>query len=129
MPEEIDVNTGENIILEKPERGAKDGYIQRYYGSSATMDSVIRDSNGIADHRIRLLTLKMIGSVTDDTIRETMFQYFEREIEKINKMPDTSTEEKNQRIADFCCGRMQGHIIAFYDQFLGVTHRLKLGRV
>lgn len=126
---EEDVSNGENIILEKPERGAKDGYLQRFYGSSATMDSVIRDSNGIADHRLRLLTLKMIAGITDDTVRELAFKYFYAEIEKINKTPDISSEEKNQRIADFCCGRMQGHIVAFYDQFLGITHRLKLGTV
>lgn len=126
---EEDVSNGENIILEKPERGAKDGYLQRFYGSSAMMDSVIRDSNGIADHRLRLLTLKMIAGITDDTVRELAFKYFYAEIEKINKTPDISSEEKNQRIADFCCGRMQGHIVAFYDQFLGITHRLKLGTV
>lgn len=93
------------------------------------MDGVIRESNGIADHRIRLLTLKMISGITDDAVREMAFRYFFAEIEKINKKPGLSTEEKNQQIADFCCGRMQGHIVAFYDQFLGITHRLKLGTV
>lgn len=124
-----DVQDGEAIVLEKPERGAKDGYLSKWYNESNSLNGVIRESNGISDHRIRLMTLKMIAGITDDTIREKAFDYFYDEIETINSESGLSAEEKGQRIADFCCGRMQGHITAFYDQFLGITHRLKLGRV
>jgi hypothetical protein len=124
-----DTENGEGIILEKPERGAKEGYLSKYYNESNALNGVIRESNGISDHRIRLMTLKMIAGITDDTIRAKAFDYFEMRINKINNTPDISADEKNQLIANFCCGEMQGHIIAFYDQFLGITHRLKLGRV
>ena len=125
---ETDTSNGEQIVLEKPERGAKDGYLSMFYNSSQQMNRVIAESNGISDHRIRLLTLKMIAGITDDTIREDAFEYFNMRIDEINKT-GKSADEKNQEIANFCCGEMQGHIVSFYDQFLGITHRLKLGSV
>ena len=124
-----DYSNGEQIVLEKPERGAKDGYLSMFYNSSQQMNRVIAESNGISDHRIRLLTLKMIAGITDDTIREDAFRYFTDKINEINNREGPSAEEKNQEIANFCCGEMQGHITSFYDQFLGITHRLKLGRI
>lgn len=124
-----DQKTGEeDISLEKPERGAKEGYLGMFYDSSRQMNRVIAESNGISDHRIRLLTLKMIAGITDDTIRAKAFLYFNDKIEEMRKS-GKSADEINQDIANFCCGEMQGHIVSFYDQFLGITHRLKLGRV
>jgi hypothetical protein len=124
-----DTDNGEGILVDKPERGAKEGYLSKYYNESNALNGVIRESNGISDHRIRLMTLKMIAGITDDTIRAQAFGYFEMRINKINDTPGISADEKNQLIANFCCGEMQGHIVSFYDQFLGITHRLKLGRV
>jgi len=124
-----DASDGEAILLEKPERGAKDGYLQKFYNESNNLSGVIRESDGISDHRIRLMTLKMIGGITDDTIRAKTFEFFFNEIKKISENPEWSADKKNEEIANFCCGQMQGHITAFYDQFLGITHRLKLGGV
>jgi hypothetical protein len=124
-----DASDGEAILLEKPERGAKDGYLQMFYNSSNSLNGVIRESNGISDHRIRLMTLKMIGGITDDTIRAKTFEFFEHKIKEIHDHTDWSADKKNEEIANFCCGEMQGHITSFYDQFLGITHRLKLGGV
>jgi hypothetical protein len=123
-----DVSDGEQIILEKPERGAKDGYLGSFFVASQQMNRVIAESNGISDHRIRLLTLKMIAGITDDRIRQDAFEYFDAKITEINST-SKSADEKNQEIANFCCGEMQGHIVAFYDQFIGITHRLKLGTI
>lgn len=124
-----DTSDGEAILLEKPERGAKDGYLQKFYNESNSLSGVIRDSNGISDHRIRLMTLKMIGGITDDTIRAKAFEFFNGKIKEINDNTEWSADKKNEEIANFCCGEMQGHITSFYDQFLGITHRLKLGGV
>jgi hypothetical protein len=123
MPQ-LDVADGEQIILEKPQRGSKEGYLQSYFNAQGQMNRIIAETNGV--DRIRLMTLKMISGMTDDTIREQAFVYFNAEIEKINST-SKSADEKNQEINDFCCGRMQGHITSFYDQFLGISHRLKLG--
>ena len=124
-----DVSNGEGIVIDKPERGAREGYLQMFYTASQQMNRVIAESNGISDHRIRLLTLKMIAGITDDTIRYKTFQYFESRIAEINAQKGVDANEKNQQIANFCCGEMQGLIVSFYDQFLGITHRLKLGEV
>ena len=129
-----DVVDGESIIVDKPQRGAKEGYLTSYFNSSQQMNRVIAESNGISDHRIRLLTLKMIAGITDDDIREKTFMFFSQELAKIEGLTNKdgerlSADEKNQKIADFCCGEMQGLIVAWYDQFMGITHRLRLGGV
>jgi hypothetical protein len=75
-----------------------------------------------------MYTLKFISTITDDSIRKQAFDMFNDRISAINSSSG-SVDEKNQQIADFCVGEMQGHITAFYDQFLGITHRLRLGTV
>ena len=126
---EMDVANGEDITLEKPQRGSKDGYLQAFFNASQQMNRIIAESNGIADFRFRLYTLKMIAGITDDKIRKTMLEYFDQRISDINNLTELTSDERNQKIADFCCGEMQGHIVAWYDQFMGITHRLKLGEV
>ena len=126
---EMDFANGEDITLEKPQRGSKDGYLQAFFNASQQMNRIIAESNGIADFRFRLYTLKMIAGITDDKIRKTMLEYFDQRISNINNLTDLTSDERNQKIADFCCGEMQGHIVAWYDQFMGITHRLKLGEV
>ena len=126
---EMDFANGEDITLEKPQRGSKDGYLQAFFNASQQMNRIIAESNGIADFRFRLYTLKMIAGITDDKIRKTMLEYFDQRISDINNLTELTSDERNQKIADFCCGEMQGHIVAWYDQFMGITHRLKLGEV
>lgn len=126
---EMDVANGEDITLEKPQRGSKDGYLQAFFNASQQMNRIIAESNGIADFRFRLYTLKMIAGITDDKIRKTMLEYFDQRISDISNLTELTSDERNQKIADFCCGEMQGHIVAWYDQFMGITHRLKLGEV
>jgi hypothetical protein len=128
---DVEVDT---ITIDKPERGAKEGYLTTWYNQRRGLDMVIVNSNGISDHRIRLYVRAMISGIVDDTIRAQALAYFDNEIKKISEMKDEndrkiSIEEQNQRIADFCCGEMAGHVSSFYDQFVGVTHRLKLGRI
>ena len=130
----VDVADGESIILEKPERGAKDGYLTTWYNERRGLDSVIVQSNGISDHRIRLYVRAMISGIVDDDIRKQALKYFDNTIKEIkNTKGDDgrllSVDEQNQMIADFCCGEMAGHVSSFYDQFVGVSHRLKLGKV
>jgi hypothetical protein len=130
----IDVADGESIILEKPERGAKDGYLNLWYNERRGLDSVIIQSNGISDHRIRLYVRAMISGIVDDDIRKESLDYFDDKIKAIKTIKDESgrllsVDEQNQMIADFCCGEMAGHVSSFYDQFVGVSHRLKLGKV
>jgi hypothetical protein len=131
----VDVADGESIVLEKPERGAKDGYLNTWYNERRGLDSVILQSNGISDHRIRLYVRAMISGIVDDDIRAKALQYFDDKIKEIREMKDDETkrllsvEEQNQLIADFCCGEMAGHVSSFYDQFVGVSHRLRLGKV
>ncbi len=129
MAAEIDNTTPpDEITLEKPERGAKDGYLQTYFNMKSQMGKIIMDSNGIGDHRIRLFVLNEISSITDDTTREKLINILNEKIKSI-KDQNLDAAVENQMIADFCVGEMQGQVTAFYDEFLGITHRLKLGTV
>jgi len=130
----VDVADGESIVLEKPERGAKDGYLNTWYNERRGLDSVILQSSGISDPRIQLYVRAMISGIVDDDIREKALTYFDDKIKEIRKtMGDDkrllSLDEQNQLICNFCCGEMAGHVSSFYDQFVGVSHRLRLGKV
>ena len=106
MAGSLDVSDGETIITEKPERGAKEGYLVAFFNASQQMNRVIAESNGISDHRIRLLTLKMIAGITDDAKRKKAFAFFNQELTKINNMKGSdgkplSADEKNQFASTF----------------------------
>lgn len=126
---EVDVSNGESFVLDKPERGAKEGYLMLYFNKKTQMGRIITESNGLSDHRLRLFTLNLISDITDDGLREEAFKYFNERITKINSNAALDAVEKNQAIADFCVGEMQGHITSFYDQFLGISHRITVGKI
>ena len=126
MPEET--GSTEPIQLEKPQRGAKDMYLARYSSSCQMFDRIVVESNGIRDHRFRLMVLRQIAMITDDDKRKELMEYFDQKINEIQgKGKDVDTT--NQLIADFCCGEMSGHITAWFDEFMGITHRLTIGKV
>ena len=129
-----DFTLADSITVDKPERGSKDGYLQTYFNTSLQMNRLIAEGNGISDPRIRLLTLKMISGIADDGIRKKTLDYFFQKITDIMQEKDSagkllSMEERNQKIADFCCGEAQGMILAWYDEYMGITHKLRLGKV
>lgn len=125
---EIDVSGGEEIVLDKPERGAKDGYLTMFFQMNVQMGRLISDSNGISDPRIRMYTLKMISTITDDQIRKRAYDTFNARLQQIRE-EGGDVDIQNQKICDFCVGEMQGHITSWFDQFIGITHRLRLGVV
>ncbi len=116
------------VSTDKPQRGIKENYMELYYRTHDKLAQIVAESNGVSDHRIRLYTLMMISMFPDDTIRKRTYDYFYQEIGKINK--DTKdVEERNQKIAEFCLGEMQGLITSHFDQFMGITHKIVIGGV
>lgn len=116
------------IISDKPGYGVKDGYLMLYYKTHDRLAGIIAESNGTSDHRIRLYTRMMISMFTDDDIRKATFVFFDARIAKITK-ETSDVEERNQKIADFCCGEMLGLITSYFDGFLGITHKIVIGSV
>ena len=119
---------GRGVATDKPQRGIKDGYMELYYRTHDKMAQVIADSAGAPDHRIRSLTLYMISMFPDDNIRVKTFEYYQKRIADITK-DIADVEERNQAIADFCCGEMCGHITSHFDMYMGITHRIVIGSV
>jgi hypothetical protein len=121
-------NVNAPIISDKAGYGVKDGYLMLYYKTHDRLAGIIAESNGTSDHRIRLYTRMMISMFTDDDIRKRTFEFFDARIAEITK-ETTDVEERNQRIADFCCGEMLGLITSYFDGFLGITHKIVIGSV
>ena len=121
--------TDEQIItLDKPQRGAKDGYLQLFFVSRQQMGRIISDENtGVTDHRIVTYTKYLISSITDDEIRFTIMKKYKDGLLEIKHKPENN-EVKFGEVVDLSM-EVLGDVTAFYDEFLGITHRLKLGVV
>lgn len=122
-------DTDEQIItLDKPQRGAKDGYLQLFFVSRQQMGRIISDENtGVTDHRIVTYTKYLISSITDDEIRFTIMKKYKENLAEIKQRP-IDNQAKFGEIVDVSM-EILGDVTAFYDEFLGITHRLKLGVV
>ena len=113
--------------INSPQRGSKDGYLQLFFISRQQLGRIIEQTQGVSDPRVLMYTKFMISSITDDELRGKAWEFLNEGLEKINDEP-WSAEEKSKAIFNLCI-ELQGHISAFYDQFLGITHRLKAGSV
>jgi hypothetical protein len=114
------------ITLDKPQRGAKDGYLQLFFVSRQQMGRIISDeSGGATDFRIVTYTKYLISSITDDTIRETVRKKYNDKLGEIK----VKNLDNQQRFDETVEASMEilGDVTAFYDEFLGITHRLKIG--
>lgn len=114
------------ITLDKPQRGAKDGYLQLFFISRQQMGRIISDEyGGATDYRIVTYTKYLISSITDDTIRANVMEKYKTTLDKI-KNKNIDNQAKFDEIVDASMDVL-GDVTAFYDEFLGVTHRLRVG--
>jgi hypothetical protein len=117
------------ITLDKPQRGAKDGYLQLFFVSRQQMGRIISDAEGgVTDNRIVTYTKYLISSITDDTIRKTVMTVYKERLDAIKKQKDLGNEAKFEQIMDVSM-EILGDVTAFYDEFLGITHRVRIGTV
>jgi hypothetical protein len=114
------------ITLDKPQRGAKDGYLQLFFVSRQQMGRIISDeSGGAIDFRIVTYTKYLISSITDDTIRETVRKKYNDKLGEI-KVKNLDNQQRFDETVEVSM-EILGDVTAFYDEFLGITHRLKIG--
>lgn len=117
----------EDIIeFDRPTRGSKDGYLQLYFISRQQLGRIISDPDqSSTDRRIVTYTKFLISSITDDDIRDAVKQKYLGLIAEA-KAKDTDNEQRHEELIDACM-EILGDINAFYDEFLGISHRLKVG--
>lgn len=114
------------ITLDKPQRGAKDGYLQLFFVSRQQMGRIIADDNiSTTDDRIVIYTKYLISSITDDTIRFNVMKKYTTKLNEI-KEKQIDNQLKYDEIIDASMDVL-GDVTAFYDEFLGITHRLRVG--
>jgi len=117
----------ENMIeLDRPTRGAKDGYLQLFFISRQQLGRIISDPDGaVTDQRIITYTKFLISSITDDDIRDQVKEMYAEKIQAI-KAEKLDNETRHEKMVDATMDVL-GDVTAFYDEFLGITHRLKVG--
>lgn len=113
--------------MNTPQRGSKDGYLQLFFLSRQQLGRIIENMQAVTDPRIVVYTRFMISSITDDTLRADAEDLFEEELVKIEKLEISNDKKGEMRLQ--LCMQIQGDIVAFYDQFLGISHRLRVGLV
>jgi hypothetical protein len=120
------MNQEDIIEFDRPTRGSKDGYLQLYFISRQQLGRIISDpSQSSTDGRIVTYTKFLISSITDDEIRDTVRKKYLKTIEDINN-ENYDNDIRHEKIIDACM-EVLGDINAFYDEFLGISHRLKVG--
>jgi len=113
--------------MNTPQRGSKEGYLQLFFISRQQFGRIIENSTSFTDERVIMYTRFMISSITDDDLRAEAEDNLDKDLEEIDKMEGSNEAKSKLRFK--VCMYMLGDITAFYDQFLGVTHRLRIGNV
>lgn len=120
LPSDFDIN--------RPQRGARDGYFYLWIELNKQYGEIINTMpSGRYDPRLKRKVRQMIATVVDDNVQLKCWNMFEGAIHNINN--DTTlktTDERNEVIMDIC-DIVVGQIWSFYDQFMGVSHRLLAG--
>lgn len=116
----------EIIEFDRPTRGSKDGYLQLYFVSRQQLGRIISDPDqSSTDHRIVTYTKFLISSITDDDIRGAVKEKYLNLI-KETKEKDMDNEQRHEELINACM-EILGDVNAFYDEFLGISHRLRVG--
>ena len=120
LPADFEVN--------RPQRGSRDGYFYLWLELNKQYGEITNSMvGGRYDTRIYRKIRHMISTITDDSIRLYAWNLLDGTIHQIkNDKSLTTAEQKNDAIMD-TCDIILGEVWSFYDQFMGVTHRLRMG--
>ncbi|HOB44227.1 MAG TPA: hypothetical protein PKV78_13600 [Methanoculleus thermophilus] len=109
-----------------PTRGSKEGYLGLYFISRQQLGNIIGNLQGVTDQRLEIFTRFMISSITDRETREELLEKLNEELEKARDLRDV---EERGRAAMVAYMDVIGDVTEWYDEFLGITHRLVIGTV
>jgi hypothetical protein len=119
-PDDFEVN--------RPMRGAKEGYTWRWFDLDREYSKIISNMGDKRfDQRIPRLTRHMISTITDDNIKLYLFNLYDKAMDDIRKDKTLKTEQERADLIMDICDVFVGEVWSFYDQFAGVTHRLRVG--
>ena len=124
---ETATTTVEDVIeFDRPTRGSKDGYLQLYFICRQQLGRIISDPDqSPTDRRLITYTKYLISSITDDDIRGQVMDKYKALLVEIKKK-NIDNEQRYEEIIDATM-EILGDVNAFYDEFLGISHRLKVG--
>lgn len=116
------------ITFDRPKRGSKDGYLQLFFIQLREYGKLISDPTGSpTDRRLVTFTQFLIAHITDDDIRDEVRKKYKTLLTEIQARP-LDNEAKYSEIVEATM-EVVGDVVAFYDEFLGITHRLEIGVV
>ncbi len=119
LPQDFDVN--------RPMRGSKDGYFYLWLDLNKQYGEIANSMTSKYDPRIYRKIRHMIATITDDSIRLYAWNLLDGTMNQIENDPKLKSESaKNDAVMDMC-DVILGEIWSFYDQFVGVSHRLLVG--
>ncbi len=119
LPQDFDVN--------RPMRGSKDGYFYLWLDLNKQYGEIANSMTSKYDPRIYRKIRHMIATITDDSIRLYAWNLLDSTMHQIENDPKLKSESaKNDAVMDMC-DVLLGEIWSFYDQFVGVSHRLLVG--
>jgi len=119
LPQDFDVN--------RPMRGSKDGYFYLWLDLNKQYGEIANSMTSKYDPRIYRKIRHMIATITDDSIRLYAWNLLDSTMNQIENDPKLKSESaKNDAVMDMC-DILLGEIWSFYDQFVGVSHRLLVG--
>jgi hypothetical protein len=113
------------LTLGTPKRGAKEGYLMLFFSSRASLGNIIAQMEDATDPRLLMFTKFLISSITDDDIRDDVWKKLDANIKEIDR-GDGTNEEKAKKRNDVCM-EILGDVTAFYDEFMGISHTIRIG--
>lgn len=114
----------EDFDFGTPQRGTKEGYLTTFFNNRMHVAHLITQYQGISDIRIQIMTMYLISTITDDTERKKLSDAFQSDLEAVE---GEKTAEKRALKANRVCMEYMGKVSSWYDEFLGITHRLTFG--
>jgi len=116
------------ISFDRPKRGSEDGYLQLFFIQMREYGKMISDPNASpTDKRLITFTMFLISHITDDNIRQEVREIYLSKLDEIANM-QLDNEAKSSEVVAASMG-IVGDVVAFFDEFMGITHRLEIGVV
>lgn len=116
-----------SIDLGIPKKGGKEGYLFLFFTARQQIGSLIAHMEGITDPRLEVFTRYMISSITDAETRSEILDEMDRQLDEIGR--ERTGVEERARAAMVVYMDALGAVSDWYDDFLGITHRLVIGTV
>lgn len=114
--------------INRPQRGSRDGYFYLWLELNKQYGEITNSmKSGGYDPRIYRKVRHMIATITDDSIKLYAWNLLEGTIHNIKTDKTLDTPAKQGEAIMDTCDIILGEVWSFYDQFMGVTHRLRMG--